>query len=184
MKMNDLKHNLLIAMPTQEDKTFKKSVIYIDSHDDSGAVGLMINKPLTTNLGKILEHLDINITNPDIASIPVFSGGPLGNEKGFIISCPTPPEKNGTQGSILVSTAKKSLEHIAANQGPDRFLITLGYTGWSSGQLEQEIQRNDWLITPCDPSILFETPVPLRWEEAPKLIGIDIHQLSSHIGHA
>ncbi|OGO97108.1 MAG: hypothetical protein A3F41_06500 [Coxiella sp. RIFCSPHIGHO2_12_FULL_44_14] len=176
-------HHFLIAMPSLKDFNFVKSVIYLYEHNEEGAVGMIINKPMQLNLGKVLEHLHIDSVELNVSEHPVLMGGPVGQEHGFILfyNTETSPQQ---EPEILVSASKELLTHIAQGQGPKDFIITLGYSGWEAGQLEEELARNDWLIVPFHHDILFDTPFQKRWEAAAALIGIDIHRLSGHIGHA
>ncbi|WP_411918831.1 YqgE/AlgH family protein [Coxiella burnetii] len=180
VKTNILSNHFLVAMPQLNDFTFTKAVIYVSQHDAKGALGIIINRPLALTLGKVLEHLNIEIAQPQIANHPVLMGGPIGQEHGFIVY-----EQESPQGAeILLSASKDMLDDIAKNKGPDDFLITLGYAGWEAGQLENEIARNDWLVVPFNRKILFETPLKSRWQKASTIIGVEINQLSGQIGHA
>ena len=168
-------------MPQLNDFNFIQSVIYVSKHDDKGALGIIINKPLQVTLGSVLEHLNIKLNSPKIEGCPILMGGPISQENGFIIY--EKQDKN-KKVQLSVSTSKETLESIANNKGPDNFLVALGYSGWEAGQLEQEISRNNWLIVPYDRIILFETPIKQRWKKAALLIGIDINRLSCQVGHA
>jgi len=183
IKANVLSHHFLVAIPTLVDTNFAKSVVYLYEHTDEGALGLIINKPLQINLGNVLNHLDIAITKEDVSDYPVLMGGPVGQEHGFILyDQDLKNPKDGTE--VLVSASKEMLNDIAAGHGPKDFIVTLGYSGWESGQLEKEIARNDWLIVPYDRTILFNTPIEKRWQSTAALIGVDINQLSDQVGHA
>lgn len=163
-------------MPSLSDQNFSKSVIYLYEHTSEGAMGLVINKPLHINLGSVLRHLKIKITEDIIETHPVLMGGPVGQEHGFVL--------HESNNDIVISASKEMLRSIAIGKGPVNFLIALGYTGWGAGQLEQELNHNDWLIAPFDATILFNTPLEDRWRNAARLIGIDINNLSDQIGHA
>lgn len=184
LKTNFLSNYFLVAMPKLNDFNFTQSVVYISEHDDKGALGIIINKPLQqVTLNSVLEHLNIKLMVSDIGELPVLMGGPISQENGFIIYEQENEEKNQTV-QLSVSASKETLEDIANNKGPDNFLVALGYAGWAAGQLEREISRNDWLIVPYNRIILFETPLKQRWQKAASLIGIDINRLSSQVGHA
>ena len=146
-------------------------------------MGLIINVPLQINLGNILQHLKIEISCKQAEDKMVIMGGPVQPEQGFVIY-PASDEEISEGVDIIISTTKESLVAIANGNGPKQFLVTLGYSGWGAGQLEQEISRNDWLVAPFDMNILFNTPVDKRWVDAGKLIGIDINMLPGHFGHA
>lgn len=179
-KSDQLKHHFLVAMPSLTDQTFGKSVIYLYEHNEEGAMGIIINKPMQISLGNVLDHLDIDVKHENIAELPVLMGGPVGQENGFVLH-----DRNVHNGDPLaLSSSKEILKEIAAGNGPDHFIVSLGYAGWSPGQLEEEIQRNDWLLTPPNKDIIFNTPMNKRWQNAAALIGIDINRLSDQVGHA
>lgn len=175
-------NHFLVAMPSLTDSNFSKSVVYLYEHNEKGALGIIINKPLQINLGNVLEHLKITPANEKIYDFPVLMGGPVGQEHGFIIYDKDADE--GNEANISVSASKAMLKKIAKGEGPSDFLITLGYSGWQGGQLEKEISRNDWLITPFHRNILFNTPIHQRWQATAALIGIDINHLTDQVGHA
>lgn len=176
MKATILKNHFLIATPSLQDTNFSKSVIYLYEHSNNGAMGLVINKPLNINLGSVLRHLDIEILDKSVETEPVLMGGPVSQEHGFVL--------HDEGDNIIISASKETLRTIAAGEGPKNYLITLGYSGWQAGQLEYELNRNDWLIAPADPAILFTTSLEERWVKAAQLIGVDIHNLSGQVGHA
>ena len=182
-----LKHWLLVAMPTLSDPNFQQSVIYLCEHDDEGAMGLIINKPLRITLGEVLSQLDIHTDHKLINSHPVLMGGPIAQEQGFVLHQGEQPFREditNPETGITVSSSKEILIHYAKGEGPDTILVTLGYTGWSKGQLEQELATNSWLIAPAKEDIIFKTPFNQRWRAAAALVGVDFDKLSSEIGHA
>ena len=181
IKTNILANHFLVAMPSLVDFNFAKSVIYIYEHNEEGALGMIINKSLQIDLGNVLQHLNIEISHPEITHFPVLMGGPVGQEHGFIIYEQPDPEDGA---EILVSASKEMLQDIAKGRGPDNFIITLGYSGWDAGQIEKEIARNDWLIVPYNHDILFNTPLDKRWSTTASLIGVDINHISDQVGHA
>ncbi|AJC50677.1 Putative transcriptional regulator [Coxiella endosymbiont of Amblyomma americanum] len=181
LKANFLSNYFLVAMPQLNDFNFTQSVVYISEHDDKGALGIIVNKPLQVTLDNVLEHLNIKLNAPDIGRSPVLMGGPISQENGFIIY---EKQVENRKAQLSVSTSKETLEAIANNKGPSNFLVALGYSEWESGQLEQEISQNDWLIVPYNQIILFKTPLKQRWQKAASLIGININQLSNQVGHA
>lgn len=184
MEYESLKNHFLIAMPALDDPNFSKSVVFIYEHNEDGAMGLIINKPLHITLGGVLEHLDIKIKNKLVEQTQVLMGGPVGQEHGFVIHDVPDDEKPDDSESIVISASKDTLRLIASGKGPENFVVTLGYTGWDAGQLEKEIGDNDWLIAPFDLDVLFHTDISRRWQKAAELIGIDINTLSSQTGHA
>jgi len=181
IKTNLLVDHFLVAMPGLNDSSFAKSVVYIYEHDNEGALGMVINKPLQINLGNVLEHLGITLGNKKIVNHPVLMGGPVGQESGFIMY---PPKEKQAHKQLLVSASREMLDDIARDHGPEHFIVALGYAGWQANQLEQEVARNDWLIVPYNHRILFNTPMEKRWQATVALIGIDVTHLSNQVGHA
>lgn len=177
-KNKHFENHLLIAMPSLHDSNFSRSVVYLFEHSEQGALGMIINKPLQIQLVNVMEHLGILEVNPEVAKLPVFSGGPVGQEHGFII------HRDPKNKTLAVSASKEMLENIAKNQGPEKFIVTLGYSGWGAQQLDQEIARNDWLVAPATDTIVFDTPVHERWQRAAESLGVDLKKLSGQSGHA
>lgn len=181
-----LSNQFLIAMPTLADPNFFQTVTYISEHNASGALGLVINRPLSLSLGQLLEHLQITTNRFDLAALPVYQGGPVQPEQGFVLHSPV-----GHWGATLrvterigITTSRDILQAVARGEGPEQILVTLGYAGWGPGQLEQELADNAWLFGPADSDILFQTPSDQRWQAAAALMGIDLTLLSAHAGHA
>jgi putative transcriptional regulator len=181
-----LTDQFLIAMPTLQDPNFFRSVTYICEHSDEGAMGIVINRPLDINLGEVLGQMDINSDDETVNHRPIFLGGPVQCERGFVIHRPHGHWDSTLQvtAEIGVTSSRDILEAIAAGRGPDHALIALGYAGWGPGQLETEMTQNAWLSVAADDAIVFETPVDRRWEAAAALSGVDIRRVSSDVGHA
>ncbi len=175
----------LIAMPTLADPNFAHTVTYLCQHSAHGAVGIVISRPLNMSLADILESMQIPIQDERAAALPVYLGGPVQPERGFVLHSPV----GNWQGTLAVSdeigltTSRDILEAIAAGSGPSRCLIALGYAGWGEGQLEREILENSWLNAPADPDILFDLPPAQRWKAAALRLGIDLSLLSWQAGH-
>lgn len=185
MRIKNYKHHLLIAMPSLHGDFFSKSVVYIYEHSETGgAVGFTINKPLSATLGNVMDHLNIKMKDKKIIDMPVFSGGPAGPDQGFVIHDRMSLAKDDEDSEVTISTTREILVDIASGNAPDHFLVTLGYAGWEPGQLEEEIQENDWLVAPFQKDILFKTPIAQRWVASAKLLGVDINKLSSQFGRA
>lgn len=181
--------HLLIAMPAMQDPNFARTVTYICEHSDQGALGIVINRPLDMNLGNIFEQLSLDSTDPDLASQPVLQGGPVHQERGFVLHEAPGAEQEfdaslAVSDAILVTTSQDVLTAMASGRGPRRAVVALGYAGWGAGQLESELAQNAWLSVPAAPHILFDTPFEQRWREAARLLGIDLMNLSSQAGHA
>jgi putative transcriptional regulator len=186
----NLANQFLIAMPGMVDDNFAGTVVYVCEHSDKGALGLVINKPIDINLKNLFEKVELDLQREELGRQPVFFGGPVQTERGFVLH-----EKMGDEairfnstlsvpGGLEMTTSKDVLEALAAGDGPKRILITLGYSGWSAGQLEDELSRNGWLTVDADPSVIFDTPVEQRYERALGLLGFDPRMLSQEAGHA
>ena len=186
MKPIDLTNQFLIAMPSLADPNFFQTVTYVFSHNENGAMGIVINRPLNIDLGEIFSQMDLATNDADINNTPVYDGGPVKTDRGFIIHKPDARWQSSIRVSdkIEVTTSRDILEAISAGNGPKKSLIALGYAGWGAGQLEQEIMENCWLNTPSDTDIIFNAPAERRWEFAASLLGVDLQNLSAQIGHA
>ncbi len=181
-----LTNQFLIAMPGLEDPNFFHSVTYICEHNEEGAMGLVINRPLDMTLGEIFSHIDIHEASPQARQVPVYLGGPVQPERGFVLHSPL-GEWEATMkvtDRIGVTSSLDVLQAIARDEGPERVLVALGYAGWGAGQLEQELADNAWLSGPADPDILFGRPAPERWKAAAATLGVDLDLLSGDAGHA
>lgn len=180
-----LSNQFLIAMPNLTDPGFFHTVTYLCQHNEDGALGIVINRQIDMKLGDIFKQMHITATYPVAADAPVFSGGPVQQERGFVIHSPCGPWDSSIAISddIALTTSRDILEAIAVGEGPKQYLVALGYAGWGEGQLEREIVNNAWLNTPCGNDILFNTPVNQRWQAAAHQIGIDINQLTAPAGH-
>ena len=187
--MNDaqyLTNQFLIAMPSLEDPNFFHSVTYICEHNEEGALGLVINRPLDMQLGEILQHVHMENAEPEARQMPVHLGGPVQQDRGFVLHEPLGDWEATLKVTdrIGITSSLDILEAIARNEGPERSLITLGYAGWGAGQLEREMAENAWLSGPANPDILFNTPDDERWKAAAASLGIDLDLLSGEAGHA
>lgn len=186
----NLTNHFLIAMPSMQDSHFTRSVIYICEHNEDGAMGLVINDPISININNMLSQIDVQPVHPRICqqslSAPVLNGGPVATDRGFVLHI----RKDTYQSSIdineqlAVTTSKDILTVLGTEAEPKQFLVTLGYSGWDAGQLEQELLDNTWLTVPANFDILFDTPAHSRWKKAVQLLGISVSQLSADAGHA
>ncbi|MBN4080375.1 YqgE/AlgH family protein [Beggiatoa alba] len=185
-----LTNQFLIAMPNLEDPEFFHTVSYICNHDDEGAMGVTINRPLDVGLGDLLEHLNMPTDDPDISSIPVYAGGPVQTDRGFVLHQTQKTSDNEwdaimeVSDSISLTMSQDIIEAIALNEGPQRYLIMLGYAGWTDGQLEQELLSNAWLSGIADEKVIFETPSELKWTQAARHLGVELGLISTEVGHA
>lgn len=182
----ELHNQFLLAMPTLQDPNFHRTLTYVCEHSEHGAMGLVVNRPMALTVGEVLQHLDIEPRSTGIAQQPVHYGGPVEPERGFIVHSPV-GHWDGTLAlseSLGVTTSRDILEAMARGEGPDKALVTLGYSGWAAGQLEDEVARNSWLTCPASEDILFDIPAEERLASAAARLGIDLDLLSSDTGHA
>ena len=186
MEQTNLTNQFLIAMPRLNDPNFEKTVTYICAHNNEGAMGIVINKPLDIDLIDIIEQMQLPIEDQNACNKKIFHGGPVHTDHGFILHDATSEWESSVTVSenICVTTSKDVLEAIAIGKGPEKSLVALGYAGWASGQLEQELLDNAWLNCPADEDIIFNTPFDKCWMMAAERLGVDIDKLSSDIGHA
>ena len=185
-KHTSLNNHFLIAMPHLGDPNFFHTITYLCEHTDAGAMGLVVNRPLDITLADIFEQMSIEAKADEFTDIPVFMGGPVEQERGFVLHQPVGDweASQAVTGQIAITSSRDVLEAIARHEGPDQFIVVLGYAGWGSGQLEQELADNAWLNGPAQGDILFSTPVEQRWEAAAALLGIDLNLISNQTGHA
>ena len=184
----DLTNQFLIAMPGMADETFAGAVVYLCEHNEKGALGLVINKPIDIKLRKLFEKVELKLDREELAEQPVYFGGPVQTELGFVLHHPQgDPPYNSTlsiPGGLEMTTSKDVLEAMAGGTGPRKVLITLGYSGWQAGQLEDELGRNGWLTVDADHKVIFDTPIEQRYGRALSLLGFDPLMLSQEAGHA
>ena len=179
-----LKHQFLLAMPNQAESYFGGTVTYLCEHSEEGAMGLMINRPMELALNKLLEQMGMGQSVEE--SILVMEGGPVNTERGFILHTDDAQYESSLAlaDGLMLTTARHVLEAIGEGNGPSRFLVALGYTGWSAGQLESEISENAWLTCPASREVLFDIPFGERVQKAADSLGIDFSLMSSEAGHA
>jgi len=183
---SSLTNHLLIAMPGMDDPNFSSTVTLVCEHNDDGALGIIINRPLNINLGGLFDQLEVTEADPESANSPVLSGGPVGLERGFVLHDPGKKYENSlaVSDSISLTLSRDIIDAIARGSGPNKSIVALGYAGWQPGQLEQEMLANSWLTVPATAEIVFDTPFGERWAKAADSIGIDISKISPHAGHA
>ena len=187
----NLTNQFLIAMPGMVDQTFAGAVVYLCEHTDKGALGLVINKPIDINLRNLFEKVELTLDRDDLADVPVFFGGPVQTERGFVLHERLDDDGGHYNSSLAIAggelemtTSKDVLEALSHGAGPKKVLVTLGYSGWRAGQLEEEISRNGWITVDAQPDIIFDTPVEQRYSKALSLLGIDPGSLMQGAGHA
>lgn len=191
----NLTSHFLIAMPGLSDELFGRSVVFMCEHSERGALGLVINKPSDIVLSRLFEKVDLPMGREDLADQPVFQGGPVQTERGFVlheaIDAGEGSEGESVYASTLsipggleMTTSKDVLEAMASGAGPRKVFVTLGYASWGEGQLESEITENSWLTVEADPSLIFDAPVDERYDRAMALLGLQSWMLSPDAGHA
>ncbi len=192
----NLTNHFLIAMPALEDGLFTKSVVYVCEHSPQGALGLVINKPTDISLGELFEKVELPLGRADLRNAPVFQGGPLQRERGFVLHRSQQASDGDTAEQVYASgmlipeaglemtTSRDVLEALANGAGPRKLLLTLGYSSWGEGQLESELGANAWLTVLADKAIIFDSPIERRWNDALALLGLEPWMISSEAGHA
>jgi putative transcriptional regulator len=174
------------------DPNFTGSVIYLFEHTERGAMGLVINRPTELDMGALFEKIEVKLEAEPVSEQPVYFGGPVQIERGFVLHEPSTElaysSSLAVPGGLTMTTSKDVLEAVATGSGPSKFLMTLGYAGWSAGQLEEEITLNGWINVPLSQKqmveIIFNTPSSQRYERTMGLLGFDPSHLSGEAGHA
>ena len=186
MQSVNLTQHFLIAMPAMADPHFSKTLTFICEHNEQGALGVIVNRPIDMTLHALLEQIDITKPSDACKLAAVHYGGPVQIDRGFVLHMPAGAwQSTLTVGDqIGLTTSKDILQAVARGDGPQQMLVTLGYAGWAPGQLEHELAQNAWLTVNADTRILFETPAAQRYDAALKLLGIDLAMLSDDAGHA
>jgi putative transcriptional regulator len=185
----NLANHFLIAMPSMNDPIFGGTVVYICEHNDKGVLGVVINKPTDMTMDVLFDRIDLKVAEGLRASVedePIMFGGPVQDDRGFVLHSPSGRYSSSLSvtDDVAFTTSIDVLEAVANGSGPRRMLVSIGYAGWSPGQLEEEIARNGWLTVGADAHVLFDLPIEERYNAAIKLLGIDPMMLASEAGHA
>jgi len=185
----NLANHFLIAMPSMQDPIFGGTVVYVCEHNENGVLGVVINKPTDMTMDTLFDRIDLEVSSAadrHMESEPIMFGGPVQDDRGFVLHTPGARYSSSltVTNDIAFTTSIDVLEAVARGKGPERMLVSIGYSGWSPGQLEDEISRNGWLTVGADPRILFDLPIEERYSAAMKLLGIDPLMLTSEAGHA
>lgn len=190
MSQLDLSNHFLIAMPAMADPFFAKSLTYVCEHNDQGALGIVVNRPINLTLGELFEQIQLPLNPEQLRAVPVHFGGPVQTDRGFVLHEPAGQWQStlAIGGKIGLTTSKDILQAVGEGHGPQHLLVTLGYAGWSQGQLEEELSQNAWLTVrasdEASEKILFGTPAESRLQAAMDLLGVDYATLSEDAGHA
>ena len=184
--MMKLTHHFLIAMPAMTDPNFANTLTYVCEHNPEGALGIVVNRRTDMTLSTLFDQIQIPLDDSELRELPVHFGGPVQVDQGFVLHRPLGNWKStlAVTDDIGLTTSKDVLEAAGRGEGPRDMLVSLGYAGWSAGQLEQELAQNAWLTVEADPDIVFELPVEERLPAAVRLLGIDISRLTDNVGHA
>ncbi len=189
MQCINLTDHFLIAMPAMADPYFAKALIYIAEHNDHGALGIIVNRPLDMSLATLMERIKLPFASAPaspLARLPVFFGGPVQTDRGFVLHRPLGKWQStlAVTEDIGLTSSRDILQALSSGHPAQDILVTLGYSGWGAGQLEEELARNDWLTVRADPHILFALPFEERLPSAMERLGIDFSNLAGEAGHA
>ncbi|MGH8665627.1 MAG: YqgE/AlgH family protein [Burkholderiales bacterium] len=185
LSMN-LTDHFLIAMPNMVDPNFSRTLTYVCEHNDQGALGLVVNRPIDMTLSALLAQVSVPHADAELAKTSVHFGGPVQVDRGFVLHQPVGEWQStlAVNGRIGLTTSKDILVAVGSGEGPSKLLVTLGYAGWAPGQLENELSQNAWLTVPASPEVIFDVPFEERLPAAMQLLGIDLASLSEQAGHA
>jgi putative transcriptional regulator len=186
MQNTNLTAHFLIAMPAMTDPYFSKTLTYICQHSEQGALGVVVNKPIDLSLQGLFEQIGMALHQPNYAELPVYFGGPVQTNQGFVLHQPIGEWQStlNVADEMGLTSSKDILEATRDGSGPEKILVSLGYAGWSAGQLEHEIQLNGWLTVKANPHIIFDLPAEERLPAAIQLLGFDPVNLSDQAGHS
>jgi putative transcriptional regulator len=192
----NLTNHFLIAMPNMADPYFSRTLTYVCEHNDQGALGIVVNRPIDMTLQALFDRLSLTMKDTARADAPIYFGGPVQTDRGFVLHEPAgewqatlkvTAGKGGTGatgGTIGLTTSKDILEAVGRGEGPAKMLVSLGYAGWSAGQIEHELSQNAWLTVEAKDAILFDLPPDERLPAAMELLGLDYARLADQAGHA
>jgi putative transcriptional regulator len=185
MQTINLTSHFLIAMPAMSDPNFSRTLTFVCEHNERGALGIVVNRPIDVTLEALFRQVEIPLDDAMLAAQPVFFGGPVQFDHGFVLHRPLGTWKSTLPvGEIGLTTSRDILEAMAAGSGPREQLVALGYAGWAPGQLEDEIQRNGWLTVRASTDLIFRTPPEARYDAAMSALGVNAANLSEDAGHA
>ena len=185
MQTINLTSHFLIAMPAMQDPNFARTLTFVCEHNERGALGIVVNRPIEVTLATLLRQVEIPLGAAELPAQPVFFGGPVQFDHGFVLHRPVGEWKSTLPvGDLGLTTSRDILEAMAKGQGPREQLVALGYAGWAPGQLEDEIGRNGWLTVQADVDLIFNVPPEARYEAAMQALGVNTANLSEEAGHA
>lgn len=181
-----LEGQLLVATTLITESCFNRAVLYVCAHGEDGAMGVIVNHTLPElKYTEVLKQLKIGAMD-GFRAPPVYLGGPVEASRGFVIHSPDYSHRETIHlaEDVAVTSNLQVLHAIAAGNGPNKHLLTLGYAGWAPGQLEAEIEANSWISVPATSALIFDTPDAEKWGLAADSLGIDMFKLSGEVGHA
>lgn len=193
MESVNLTGQFLIAMPTMSDSYFARTLVFICEHNENGALGIIVNRPIDLSVAGLFEKVDLPFqANDDLGKAPVYLGGPVQTDRGFVLHRPAGEwqssiKVNVAGADIALTSSRDVLLAMGEGKEPQDVLITLGYAGWEAGQLENELTENAWLTVEANPNtadILFKLPYEERLAAAMQTLGIQFSQLAEVAGHA
>ena len=186
MENINLTGHFIIAMPAMADPHFAKSLTYVFEHNENGALGIVINRSIDMHLDDLLNQINVAATDPKVNEAVVHFGGPVQTDRGFVLHQPIGKWQSTItiSGDTALTTSKDILEAAARGEGPQKMLVSLGYAGWSAGQLEQEMAQNAWLTVEAKDAIIFDTPIDQKFSAAMGLLGLNFANFAVQAGHA
>lgn len=186
MDISNLANNFLLAMPGMHDPNFANTLIYLCEHSKNGALGIIITRPLEMTLFNLFEKIEIDHSDSPLKNVPVYFGGPIQIERGFVLHRPLGNWQNTLKitDNIGLTSSRDILNAIGSKMQAQNLLVALGYTGWTQGQLELELMQNAWLPLPADENIIFNVPAMQKRQKALSKMGVDFSQFGNGAGHA
>ena len=185
MQTINLTSHFLIAMPAMSDPNFSRTLTFVCEHNERGALGIVVNRPIDVALSALFRQVEIPLGEGEFADQPVYFGGPVQFDHGFVLHRPVGAWKSTLAvGDIGLTTSRDILEAMAHGKGPSEQIVALGYAGWAPGQLEDEILRNGWLTVAADMDVIFNLPPEERYDAAMHALGVNTANLSEEAGHA
>jgi putative transcriptional regulator len=172
-------------MPAMSDPNFSRTLTFVCEHNDRGALGIVVNRPIDVSLAALFKQVEIPLEPSALGDQPVFFGGPVQFDHGFVLHRPVGSWKSTLPvGEIGLTTSRDILEAMAKGGGPNQQLVALGYAGWAPGQLEDEIRRNGWLTVKAETDLIFDVAPEARYDAAMRILGVTPANLSEEAGHA
>ncbi len=186
MQTIDLTGHFLIAMPGMEDNRFVRTLTYICKHDEEGALGVIVNRPIDMRMSELFAQIGVETSDSELAERHLYFGGPVETGRGFVLHAPVGEWQSSlaVAEGIALTTSRDILDALAKGDGPDKMMVALGYAGWGAGQLEQEMSQNAWLTVEGNAHVMFDLPAEDRLEAASHLLGVNYRFLSESAGHA